>query len=385
MRLTTSAILVFALITLQGCGSTNGSTNSDPGGTANQNMTHSVKLTTSTTEGNSSTTEVVTLYSAPLPADRLNQNFIGISGNIAMTSNTNVFNEVLYTVAVNLSGNCPANGTAYTMLTPSDPSPYQQISIDYPNLLILQQYILKLPLSGTTQSINNFELPVNLTNGIPVANCVVALVDWLGASAVQVNGDLNFIFNESAEPPPVAVPTLLSTDGEFCFGQDWGCQGATIDNTKSFANVTVITQKSQLLSLAGNISDSPFDNTGDPGPPPTGYGPPPTGEWSMQNDFILMRGGCAAFSKVVSDAANGVYEPADYYSAAYLPKGSYQTLLSVPLSGTGQVPLETSVAQNFSNVILNPGDCLITLVGMSGNGAVDAENQVHAIVLPILQ
>ncbi len=379
LRSATIIICALTVVILQGCGNNNGDLGD---GSSNQNTTNSVKLSTVTTEGNSTTTEVVTLYSVPLPADRLNQNFIGIAGNLSMTSNTNVFNEVLYTVAANLSGNCPANGTAYTMPDPSAPSPYQQIFIDYPNLLILQQYILKLPLSGTTESINNFELPTNLTAGIPVSNCVVAMVDWLGASSVQVNADLNFVFNESTQPPPTAVPTLLSTNGEFCFGQNWGCQGATVDDTQSFANVTVITQKSQLLSLAGNISDSSFDNTGNSN---GGYGPPPTGQWSMKNDFILMRGGCSAFSNVIADEANGVYMPADYYSSAYLPKGSYQTLLSIPFSGTGQMPLETSVAQNFSNVILNAGDCLITLVGMSGNGAVDAENQVHAIVLPILE
>ncbi len=359
--------LLFACSVLTtGCASGNGTTT--------QVAMGSLQLTTATTEGDDASFEVVTLYSFPLPTDPQNASFTGLMGSVSMTSATDVFNEVLYTIADDASGACPPDGTMYAAPTASAASPYARISADYPALSILQQYILKLPSSGTTGSSNDFQLPANLTSGSPVANCVVVMVDWMGGSSVQVQGDLRFEYSESSQ---VAAPAaaLEATGGEFCLGQDWGCMGATTDLTQSFANVTVIAEKSQLLSLAGNISDSPFDDSGV-------YGPPPVGPWSMKNDIVLMPGGCNAFSQVIAEEANGVYLPGDYYSSTYLPPGSYQTLLSVPLSGTGQEPLEASVAKNFDDVFLDAGDCLISLVGMSGDGAVDADSQVNAYVMP---
>jgi hypothetical protein len=41
-----------------------------------------------------------------------------------------------------------------------------------------------------------------------------------------------------------------------------------------------------------------------------------------------------------------------------------------------------AVYQTYSNVTLNPGDCLVTLYGMQGGGAFDNESQLNAIVQP---
>jgi hypothetical protein len=41
------------------------------------------------------------------------------------------------------------------------------------------------------------------------------------------------------------------------------------------------------------------------------------------------------------------------------------------------------VYQRFSNVTLNPGDCLVSLYGLTGTtGGFDNENQLRALVTP---
>ena len=168
--------------------------------------------------------------------------------------------------------------------------------------------------------------------------------------------------------PQSPAQSVIGMGGEFCFGQSWGCQGATTDDSLSFALVTPVTQTTQLVALYGDISDSTFDGT-------SSFGAPPAGAWTAANDFYVYHGSdCSTFG-----VTSGIAGPADYYAS--IP-GDATALLSVPLSGNGIGVSTVPVFQSFSNVTLNAGDCLVTLWGLQGGGGFDNETQVTALVAP---
>src|SRR5450759_1197461 len=161
------------------------------------------------------------LYSFPLPAGQ--SLWTGLSGILTLQSLSNKFTEALISLTYLPSGSCPANGTNY--------SSYDDLFRDYP-LYILQGFILKQPVTGTGQ------LPLDLTlaSGIPMSGCVVMIMDGGSASGsasiVMSSSSLTMTYSTTPVPTPGAY--LIGIGGEWCYGQDWGCQAATTDNSKSF-------------------------------------------------------------------------------------------------------------------------------------------------------
>jgi hypothetical protein len=51
------------------------------------------------------------------------------------------------------------------------------------------------------------------------------------------------------------------------------------------------------------------------------------------------------------------------------------------MQGANSIPLQTTVSQNFPNVVIRSGDCIIHIVQSDQNGGVDAEAQVSALVV----
>ncbi len=169
--------------------------------------------------------------------------------------------------------------------------------------------------------------------------------------------------------PQSPAQSIIGMGGEFCFGQNWGCQGATTDDSLSFALVTPITQTTRLVALYGDVSDSTFDGT-------SSFGAPPAGAWTARNDFLVYLGAeCSAFG-----VTSGIAGPSNYYAS--IP-GDATPLLSVPLSGSGIGVSTVPVFQAFSNVTLDAGDCLVTLWGLQGGGGFDNETQVTALDEPL--
>ncbi len=165
--------------------------------------------------------------------------------------------------------------------------------------------------------------------------------------------------------PESPSQSIVGTGGEFCFGMNGGCQGSTTDDSQSFATMSPITSATTLVALYGDISDSTFDGT-------SSFGPLPTGAWTATNDFYVYHGAdCSAFTA-------GINGPGDYYGV--IPADA-TLLLSVPLSGNGIGVSEAPVFQPLSTSVA-PGDCLVTLWGLSGNGAFDNETQVITLVSP---
>ena len=292
--------------------------------------------------------EVIFLYSFPLPPGQ--QSFLGLTGEVSMTSQAPLFNESLITVATNTSGSCPADGSVFPN--------YTAIYNTYPNLQPLQSFILKNPNSGTSSVAVNYTMPV----GLPVSNCMVVMLDWEGDSAVTMTSSLSMAYITGSSSP---AGMLLGTNQEFVFGEDAG-PGSTTNDSLSFVQETDITQPGTILAFVGDISDSTF------------FVPPPPSQWRTSNDIYLVPGGCP--SEIPVNSAGWTPQAGDYYSD--IPAGA-QHLLSVPLSG-----FQTMAAQQFvyqtSNVKAESGDCLLTLFGLNApqGGGIDSENQVKTLFLP---
>ncbi len=289
-------------------------------------------------------------YGFPIAAGT--QTFSALSGSVSVTNSANLYAEVLFILQQLPSGSCTAG------LWPASTPEYGP-----PGAQGIGQFIVKAPTQGT------FTLPLDFTlpGGLPISSCI--LLGLNGGTVVSphdVTAAANLTLTYTAAQQP--AQSLLGLGGEFCFGQDWGCQAATTDDSQSFALVSPITQTTRLVALYGDISDSTFDGT-------SSFGAPPAGAWTASNDFYVYHGSeCASFG-----VAAGIAGPGDYYAA--IPADA-NLLLSVPLSGSGIGVSTAPVFQPLSNLQVDAGDCLVTLWGLEGGGGFDNETQVTALVAP---
>jgi hypothetical protein len=291
---------------------------------------------------------VIFLYSFHLPPDE--QSFLGLSGEISLTSEMPVFNESLITVANITSDPCPADGSVFPN--------YTAIYNAYPNLTPLQSFILKNPDRGASKLAVDYTMPA----GLLISNCMVVMLDWEGNSRVTMASTLKMTYTVGSSSPSA---TLLGTNQEFVFGIYIG-PGSTKNDALSFVQETKITQPGTLLAFVGDISDSTFSI------------PPPPGHWRTSNDIYPVRGSCP--SDIHVNRGGWTPKGGDYY--ADIPSDA-QHLLSVPLSG-----FQAMAAQKFvyktSNVQVDTGDCLLTMFGLKApkGGGMDSETQVKTLVLP---
>jgi hypothetical protein len=291
--------------------------------------------------------EVIFLYSFPLPPGP--PSFLGLKGEVSLTSGMPVFNESLNTVATNISGPCPANGSVFPN--------YTAIYNAYPNIVPVQSFILKSPDRGVSKVAIDYTLPV----GLPVSNCMVVMLDWEGNSKVTMRSSLKMTYTTDSSVP---IGTLLQTNQEFVFGIYIG-PGSTKNDALSFVQETKITQPGTLLAFVGDISDSTF---GIPAPP---------GHWRTTNDIYLVPGGCPSDIHV---NRFGWTPKGGYYYADIPPEAKH--LLNVPLNGFQAMSAQTFVNKSL-HLKVEPGDCLLTLFGLKApKGGIDSENQVKALFLP---
>ncbi len=292
--------------------------------------------------------EVIFLYSFPLPPDA--PSFLGLNGDVSLTSEMPVFNESLNTVATNTSGPCPADGSIFPN--------YAAIFTAYPNLLPLQSFILKTPDKGTSRVAIDYTMPV----GLPVSNCMVVMLDWEGGSKVTMKSTLKMTYTTDSSVPS---GTLLQTNQEFVFGVYIG-PGSTKNDALSFAQETKITHPGTLLALVGDISDSTFGS------------PLPPGHWRTYNDIYLVPGRCPSDIHVNS----GGWTPKGGHYYSDIPADA-RHLLSVPLPGFRAMAAQKFVYKNL-HVKVESGDCLLTLFGLNApkGGGIDSENQIKTLFLP---
>jgi hypothetical protein len=288
-------------------------------------------------------------FSAPRSAP---VHFLYTGGSAVQPNSKDVYSEILFIIKY-----LPSSAGACTVgrLAADPPSAGSQI---------FATFIVKAPQAKTYTLPIDFAVP----GGLPMSGCVlVGLNGGTVAAPHDVTAAVDLTLTYTA--PPATTQSSLGIGGEYCFGQDRGCEAATTDNSQSFARVTPIVTRSQLIALYGDISDSTFDGS-------AGFGAPPTGDWTADNDFYIYHG--AAECTFPGGVTSGhVTQPGDYYHQ--IPSDAVH-LLSAPRKGTGLGVDTAQVYQTFSNVSLEPGDCLITLWGMHGGGGFDNETQVHALI-----
>jgi hypothetical protein len=292
--------------------------------------------------------ENIFLYSFPLPAGK--QNFTGLKGQISLTSQQSVFNESLISIATNTAGYCPANGSRFPN--------YDAVYSVFPNLQPIQSFILKIPDAGTSQMAIDYTMPI----GVPVSECIVVMLDWMGGSTATMSSDLTLSYTSAKTPP---TGELLGTNQEFVFGNAQGPKSTTND-ALSFAQETVVPQAGTILGFVGDVSDSTY------------FVASPPGAWQTTNDIYLVPGGCPA--GIAVDSVGTTEKAGNYY--AMLP-ASAQHLLTMPLGGSEAAVAQQPVFQ-AANVKVQKGDCLLTMFGLNApqGGGVDSETQVKAMFLP---
>lgn len=292
--------------------------------------------------------EVIFVYSFPLPPGQ--ELFLGLRGELSLFSQKSDFNETLITVATNVSGACPGDGSTFPN--------YTALYAAYPNLQPVQSFILKNPINGTNKLPVDYVMPA----GIPISDCAVLFLDWEGYSKVTISSDLEMTYTTSTSQP---AGVLLGTNQEFVFGIYIG-PGSTKDDSLSFVQETKITQAGSLVELIGDISDSTFG------------GPLPAGRWRALNDIYLVRGGCP--SDIHVNSGGWTPKAGNYY--ADIPSGAVH-LLNAPQEGFQNADAQVFVNKPL-NVKVEKGDCLLTLFGLNApqGGGIDSENQVKTLFVP---
>jgi hypothetical protein len=289
------------------------------------------------------------LYSFRLPGA---VTFRGLSGSVSTDQPLSSFSEALISLHELPHGRCPQNGEVYDS--------YEEIAAKYPYDRKLASFILKNANRGVSTVPTQIMLPM----GIPISNCAMVILDGsiLTGGPFTMKSDMTLIY--SSEPPTSttkAAPWIVGLDDEFCFGQSWGCQIASVDTSQSFAKVVSLPSRVRLLALYGNVSDSSFTLGGR-------FAPPPSGAWSIVNDFYAI--------KACADLPQGLVGPGHLQ----IPAGALR-LLNVTMQGNGRATLQQAVFKQFTDVALDDGDCIAHVVAMEGHGGVDAESQVFALVV----
>jgi hypothetical protein len=278
-----------------------------------------------------------------------------LAGTISLANQSPDFSEVLWLLAY-WEGKCPVDDQSLAGAN------------------FLWSDILKNPSQADTQ----FQVNLHFPHPLPMTGCVGFVFGGgpLVEGKVTMSADLNLTY----APTSSNSSTVIDLSGEYCFGQDWGCENATRDDAMGFG-VPITLPAGQIVELYGNIGDSTFDGTAN-------FGPLPTGDrWGAVNDFYLLPGGCGEFGAHLN--RQGFPKPvllATLYD--WLPQNAVH-LVSVPLDykipddETGIATLERRVQKMFPvPVAVNSGDCLVVIYGRTGNGATDNETQVKALLTP---
>jgi hypothetical protein len=277
-----------------------------------------------------------------------------LTGNISLENYSSNFSEVLWLLAY-WEGECPANDQ----------------SLD--GASFLWSDILKNP----SRSVSQLRVDLHFPHPLPMTGCVGFVFGGgpLVQGEVTMSADLSLTY----EPSSSNRNTVIDLSGEYCFGQDWGCQNATTEDDMGFG-VPIVMPAGHLVELFGDISDSTFDGTPNFGPLPTGKA------WGALNDFYLLPGGCGKFGENLN--SQGFPNPvllSTLYS--WLPDNALH-LESVPLEykipggKTGKATLQKRVERIPAPVTVNSGDCMVVIYGRKGDGATDNETQVKAVLTP---
>lgn len=281
---------------------------------------------------------------------------VGLSGGVSIDASGSTslfqqlfgkvgFSEALFSVGYVPSGQCVPSGSQYT--------DYGTLFGAMPGATLLGTFIVKA-YGSESQSVS---AAVPFPAPLPIGGCVFVILDGMPPS----QGSLAMTSSMSLEFSSIQGATAyeLGPGDEFCAGMSSGCELSTTSQTATFASTVRIPQSGTILSLYGDLSEGATTS--------------PQGPWSVAHEFYLDRG-CTAFNP---GGGFEVYGPGSYFSS--IPTGSVP-LLTTTLAGRG-TDLQSMIFQPLGTYA-NAGDCIVHLVQVNGTGGVDAESQIHALILP---
>jgi hypothetical protein len=317
-----------------------------------------IEQTRTTSEGSQNGFPTFLAMYHVLDSGKSQVDMVALNGTLSLKNYDPTFSEVLW-VLVYWQGECPVHDITLSQAAG-----------------ILWSDIIKNP----SQSESSFPVNLIFPRPLPTTGCIGLYFGGgpLLSGKATMTADLHLAYRPTTSNPNTVVNV---GGGEYCFGQDWGCQNATEIDGEAFAVPAPLTTAGHLLEIYGNISDSTFDGTNNYGSLPTGT------SWGSVNDFYLLPGGCGIFTKNLND--QGFPNPAPLSTLhSWLPKDALH-LVSVPQEDrvtpgeSSKGALQNQVETIFSvPVKVNAGDCMVTIFGRTGNGATDNETQVNALMGP---
>lgn len=280
-----------------------------------------------------------------------------LKGTLSLDNHGAEFSEVLWVLAY-WKGQCPPDDQSLTGAN------------------VIWTEIQKNP----TKSLSKLPVDLHFPHPLPMTGCL----GFIFAGGPLVQGDAEVTMSADLkldyEPADGAANTVLGFGGEYCFGQNWGCQNATVDDRDGFA-VPIPVPAGHLVELYGSISDSTFDGTDN-------FGPLPTGEvWGATNNFYLLPGGCGKFGNNLNN--QGFPNPLPLATLnSWLP-GNALHLESVPMDfaiprdGNSRASLTRQIETFLPYPVkVEAGDCVVVIYGRKGSGATDNETQINAVLMP---
>lgn len=294
------------------------------------------------------------VYSFPLPDGAAGA--VGLSGDVTVQATPESalskllyggsdFSEALFSVGYVQSGSCLGNGAQFT--------DYATLFNAMPGARQLGSFIVKAWGTDTETVSTDIQFPATL----PIGGCIYIILDGMPPTRGSLVMTSLMSLDYSSQS---GSAYQIGPGDEFCVGSSTGCQLSTLASTATFASVTRVPVSGTVLSLYGDVSEGAMKAL--------------SGAWSVTHDFYL-NPGCSEFAP--GPAGFGVFGPGSYFSV--VPPDSTE-LLSTTLAGSGD-ELQSLVLQPERSYV-NAGDCLVHLVTVNGTGSVDAESQMHALILP---
>lgn len=280
-------------------------------------------------------------------------NFIGLSGSVSISSNTDTFYQALISIQNVPSGNCPAPGTVWDT--------YGQMAQAHPGVHSISNFNIKNVGQGRKEMPTNFTLPIKA----PIEGCIFVLLDGgesMRGDPITMESQMSLIYDTG--PPISPAPYFIQLDHEFCYGQQ-GCFLWTPEAKpeNAFAKTIKLDSPLYLWSLSGDVATATFTS------PWAGH---PTGQWTTNFDYYLYEN--------CPPPPIGNSGPADYYSQ--IP-GDATNLLSFQFQGDGKGVFNQVAFKKFGPKLIEPGNCLVTLTNSVANGALTNESQIFALVQPV--
>lgn len=304
------------------------------------------------------------LYTFPLPAGLAR--FVGLTGNVSLSTADGHFAEALITAATYAGPDCGAlNGARFASY--ADPG--------FPPLTHLASFTLKSTRAGT------ITLPVNagFDAGVKLSACLVLVLDGGGAwgpghalpSSVVLTSFLTLLAApEAGQPVGIAYPV----GAEVTFPPQ-PAAGGTARAVVLRANPAG-PAAARIAAVFGDLAASPFDGTSGE--------PVPVGPWSAHADmWVYPSALCtAAFGPGPAfTAAFQAYQAALAYNG---PPPGGRLVVPQGVGGQGGQGGAQGFSQFFPSLYLHPGDCLVSLIHVPGptTGVIDVEQQATAILVP---